>query len=128
MEGGLIEMTDEQESGRARRAPRGILVSAGLQAMDVLYGNGIGLGDMIWMASHTPWRFELDTKKIEGRVENIEFFFMQAGDAVLSEDLGEKLKRGEVKIVRGADGKHRYWYEDGTELPRFDPPEHPDDM
>jgi hypothetical protein len=110
VEGGVIEMTEEAASGRAWRAPRGIIVSAGLQAMDVLRGNGIGLGDMIWMASHTPWRFEVDSKKTGEKVETVEFFF-RAGSAK----------------VELRDGKHQYTV-DGDAVPRFDPPEHPDDM
>lgn len=126
-EGGVIVMPEELAAGKKWRAPRGVIVSAGLLAMDVLYGNGIGLGDMIWMASHTPWRFEVDSKVKGSKVESTEFFFMQAGDAVLAEDLFEKIKSGAVKAVRGADGKHHYEAEDGA-IPRFDPPEHPDDM
>lgn len=126
VEGGLIQMTEEAASGRAWRAPRGIIVSAGLQAMDVLRGNGIGLGDMIWMASHTPWRFEVDSKKAGEKVETVEFFFMQAGDVVISEDLIDRIRSGSAKVEL-RDGKHQYTVE-GDAIPRFDPPEHPDDM
>ena len=126
VEGGLIEMTEEQAAGRAFRAPRGIIVSAGLQAMDVLRGNGIGLGEMIWMASHTPWRFEVDAKQSGEKVETVEFFFMQAGDAVISEDLAERVQSGKAQVEL-RDGKHQYVVE-GDAVPRFDPPEHPDDM
>jgi hypothetical protein len=126
-EGGSIVMPEEMAANKKWRAPRGVIVSAGLLAMDVLYGNGIGLGDMIWMASHTPWRFEVDSEVKNGKVESTEFFFMQAGDAVLAEDLFEKVKAGTVRVVRGKDGKHHYEADDGA-IPRFDPPEHPDDM
>jgi hypothetical protein len=122
-EGGLIVKPETVASNTKYKSPRGVIVSAGLQAMDVLRGNGIGLGDIIWMASHTPWRFEVE-RTTEG--ESIEFFFMQAGDVVISEDLIKRLKNGTAKIeIR--DGKHQLVLED-TVVPRFDPPEHPDDM
>jgi hypothetical protein len=126
-EGGVIVMPEDLADSKKWRAPRGVIVSAGLQAMDVLYGNGLGLGDMIWMASHTPWRFEVDSKVKGEKVESTEFFFMQAGDAVLAEDLYEKIKAGTVRVVRGEDGRHHYEADDGA-IPRFDPPTHPDDM
>lgn len=126
-EGGIIEMIDDVADNKKWHAPRGVIVSAGLLAMDILRGNAIGLGDMIWMASHTPWRFEVDSEVKNGKVESTEFFFMQAGDVVLAEDLFEKVKAGTVLPVLGATGKHHYEV-DGESIPRFDPPEHADDM
>lgn len=126
IEGGVIEMTEEQAGGRAWRAPRGIIVSAGLQAMDVLRGNGMGLGEMIWMASHTPWRYEVDSKQTGDKVETVEFFFMQAGDVVISEDMQERI-RSKRATIELRDGKHQLTI-DNEEIPRFDPPTHPDDM
>jgi hypothetical protein len=124
--GGVIEMPDDVASTQKWKAPRGIIVSAGLLAMDILRGNGIGLGEVIWMASHSPWRFEVDSKLKDGKVESVDFYFMQAGDAVLSEDLVERIREGDA-VVEFENGKHRYVVE-GKAFPRFDPPEHPDDM
>jgi hypothetical protein len=121
-EGGLIVKPETVASDTKWRSPRGVIVSAGLQAMDVLRGNGIGLGDIIWMASHTPWRFEVE-RTLEGEV--IEFFFM-SGDVVISEDLPKRISAGYVKVEL-RDGKHQLALEKGA-IPRFDPPEHPDDM
>lgn len=122
-EGGLIEKPDTIASDTKWRSPRGVIVSAGLQAMDILRGNGIGLGDIIWMASHTPWRFEVD-RKVDG--ESVEFHFMQAGDVVISEDLIERM-RNKTAQVEIRDGRHQLVLEDAA-VPRFDPPNHPDDM
>jgi hypothetical protein len=121
--GGLIVKPESVASDTKWRSPRGVIVSAGLQAMDILRGNGMGLGEIIWMASHTPWRFEVD-RTTDG--QSIEFFFMQAGDVVISEDLLGRMAGGSAQIeIR--DGKHQFLLEDSA-VPRFDPPQHPDDM
>ena len=122
-EGGFIVKPDPVASNIKWRAPRGIIVSAGLQAMDVLRGNGMGLGDMIWMASHTPWRFEVE-QKVDG--QSVDFFFMQVGDIVLSEDMLERRKKGTAKVEL-RDGRHQLVLDDSV-VPRFDPPAHPDEM
>ena len=123
VEGGAIVMPDDVHSNNEFRSPRGIIVSAGLQAMDILRGNGMQLGEMIWMSSHTPWRFEVDTKQ-DGKP--VEFYFMQAGDVTLSEDLLEARRSGAVRVEL-RDGKHQLTIADEA-IPRFDPPSHPDDM
>jgi hypothetical protein len=123
VEGGIVEMIDTTKSNEEFRSPRGIIVSAGLQAMDILRGNGMQLGEMIWMSSHTPWRFKVDTRK---NGSDVEFFFMQAGDVTLSEDLLASRKAGKVRVEL-RDGKHQLTIADEC-VPRFDPPSHPDDM
>lgn len=126
-DGGLIVMPDDMVDTKNWRAPRGVIVSAGLHAMDILRGNGLGLGDIVWMASHTQWCFEVDTKVKGDKVEKTAFYFMQAGDAVIAEDLYEKVQAGTMRAVCGKDGKH-YWVVDDGAIPRFDPPSHPDEM
>ena len=123
VEDGKILMPETVRSNEEFRSPRGIIVSAGLQAMDILRGNGMQLGEMIWMSSHTPWRFKVDTRK-DGT--DVEFFFMQAGDVTLSEDLLTARQAGKVRVEL-RDGKHQLVVAD-DKVPRFDPPSHPDDM
>lgn len=123
VEGGSIVMPDDVHSNNEFRSPRGIIVSAGLQAMDILRGNGMQLGEMIWMASHTPWRFEVDTKK-DGKP--VEFYFMQAGDVTLSEDLLRSRQAGNIRVEL-RDGRHQLVIADDR-VPRFDPPSYPDDI
>jgi hypothetical protein len=56
----------------------------------------------------------------------VEFFFMQAGDVTLSEDLLASRQAGKVRVEL-RDGKHQLTIADEC-VPRFDPPSHPDDM
>jgi hypothetical protein len=123
VEDGRIIMPETTQANNEFRSPRGIIVSAGLQAMDIMRGNGMQLGEMIWMSSHTPWRFEVDTA---GDGKPVEFYFMQAGDITLSEDLLKARQDGSIRVEL-RDGKHQLVIAD-DKIPRFDPPFHPDDM
>lgn len=116
--GGLIEMPEDRQSAEKAVTPRGIVVAAGLQAQDVMRSHGIGLGHMVWVARHSPWRHQVD--RVEGK--DIEFFFLRVGDIVGSETLQEQIRKGEVTIDVQPDGTHRYQFAKESSRPRFDPP------
>lgn len=65
------------------RCPRGIIVSAGLRAMDIMRAQGMELGELVWFAPHVPFRFVV---KQRSRQDD-EFSFMNVGDIILSEDV-----------------------------------------
>lgn len=100
-EGGLA-VPDE-----ARRSEnRGILVSAGLKAMDVLNDNCIELGDIIWFG-----RFAGDEKTM--LTSSAQFLLASVNDIVGSEDLLERLHNGRVVIGFSAEtGQHNFKRED----------------
>jgi len=98
-----------------KRSPRGIVVSAGLKALDVLRSNGMEIGEIVWFAPHVPFRYVVGT---DGK-EDIEFKFMNVGDIVLSEDTLNRVLEGET-TVSNINGKHTYG---GV---RIDPTEFPD--
>lgn len=116
--GGLITKPDSTKDKEEAESPRGILVSAGLGARDVLVGHGIGLGHMLWVARLAPWRHVVDRTE-KGPVE---FLFMRVGDIVGSETLLGYIKDGSVKIDVGTNEEHQYRYLNGDLAPRFDPP------
>lgn len=116
--GGLIAKPTATKDKEEAESPRGILVSAGLGARDVLISHGIGLGHMLWVARLAPWRHVVDRTE-KGAVE---FLFMRVGDIVGSETLLGFIKSGAVTVETGADGQHTYRYVDGSLGPRFDPP------
>jgi hypothetical protein len=117
--GGLIVKTEARKDYEEAETPRGVLVSAGLGALDVLRGHGIGLGHMVWVARLSPWRHEVD-RDADGKP--IEFLFLRVGDIVGSETLQEALKRKSVWVENGDSGKHVYHCDDEHVRPRFDPP------
>jgi hypothetical protein len=54
--------TDVGRDHETKAMPRGVLVSAGLSAMDVLAGNGWQLGDIVSFLELAPWRDVVDRK------------------------------------------------------------------
>jgi hypothetical protein len=95
--GGKIVKAESAQDASKARSPHGIIVSAGLGALGILYDHGMGLGDIVWIMPHAPYRFEVE-KNAQGK--SIEFFPMYVGDVVLSEDVSQRLADGELDIVR----------------------------
>lgn len=77
-----------------REAPRGLLVSAGLQALDELRSNGVDLGHVITFLRVAPWRIRIG---IIG-AQQFDLLVMQSADIVASADLQEALRSGEIEI------------------------------
>lgn len=121
-DGGLIVKPESVASREKKESPRGIIMAAGLIAMDQLRGHGIGLGSLVWVARFSPWRHVVE-RTDRG---DIEMMFLRVPDVVGSEDTLGELQSGKLSIVLGDDGKHRYQYADGAMLPRFDPPDFED--
>lgn len=77
-----------------QQAPRGIVVSAGLKALDNMRANGIDLGHIVTFIKHAPWHMKVDT--IEGK--QLYALILRDGDLTGSEDLARSLTAGEAKI------------------------------
>lgn len=116
---GVIVKPETVKDREENETPRGIIVSAGLGARDVLLSHGMGLGHMVWVARLSPWRHVVE-RRADG--SEVTFLFLRAGDIVGSETLQDFIKRGLVKVTTAADGRHVFEYEDGA-APRFDPPD-----
>jgi hypothetical protein len=102
-EGGLIVMPKDAESARERSAPRGIVVSAGLKALDEMRSNGIELGDIVMFNHVSPWRIETDM--IGGKLHHV--LVMHAGHIIGSEDLATRLRKREL-FLDGPVTEHVY--------------------
>ena len=87
-----------------KRCPRGVIVSAGLGAMDKLRDHGMQIGEMVRFSPHVYTRFELDHD-----AQGLEQYmpFMTVGDIKVSEDIPARLVSGELELVY-EDGQHRY--------------------
>lgn len=118
-QGGLIYKPENKHEAEKAESPRGIIVSAGLQAQDIMRSHGMGLGHMVWVARYSPWRHEVE-KDEQGR--DIQFFFMRVGDIVGSETLQQQIRAGKVTVEIQSDGTHRYKFHDEEARPRFEPP------
>ncbi len=117
--GGVIEMPDTVKEKKQNQVPRGILIAAGLGALDTLRSNGIDLGHTITLLRNVPWRI------VCCDISGVEFalLVLRDGDVIGSETLQENLASGEVKIAQHVteDGaiQHIYVDKDGKNwIPR----------
>lgn len=93
--GGLIVKTEIAKKRELVEAPRGVIVSAGLGALDVLRSNGIDLGHTVGFARLSPFRRPIGV--FAGTP--LALIVLHVGDIVDSEDLGSQLRTREVRIV-----------------------------
>lgn len=66
-----------------REAPRGVVITAGLKALDYLWANGAVLGSIVNFVRLSPWRMPVGT--VKGK--QIELHVVRVGDIVAFEDL-----------------------------------------
>jgi hypothetical protein len=115
---GVIIKPETRRETDKDRSPRGVIVSAGLAALDVLVSNGMQIGELVWFAPHVPFRFEVG-KRSDGT--KLEFYFMNVGDIVLSEDILQRVVAGDLKLGR-TGSQHVY-----NDEPRSEPTHAPDE-
>ena len=117
-----IQFTDQTKASGRYRAARGVIVSAGLRALDILRSNGMDLGHTVNFIANCPYRLEVDY--VAGKP--VEVLIMNVGDICSSEDAATALRSGVVKII-AREKQHILVDEEGNE---WDPimPWTPDDV
>src|SRR5262245_53160219 len=101
---GQLVMPDAVVSADRNTAPRGIIVSAGLQAMDSLRSTGIDLGHIVRFKKFSPFIQPID--EINGTP--LAVMVIRDGDIVSSEDLATEYHARRVSIVNVAEDKMGY--------------------
>jgi hypothetical protein len=103
VEGGLIIKSEIAKKSTRYHAARGLIVSAGLKAMDSLRSYGMELGHIVNFINSAPWRLEVD----HVAAIPFELLVMNVGDIICSEDLAANLLEGSVGAVL-REGRHHY--------------------
>ena len=103
-------------------APRGVIVTAGLLALDALRSNGMDLGHIVNFGRLAPFAKVID--EIGGHVMTL--LIMSAGDIISSEDLPRLLKDRTARVFYNPElGIHEYIDENGKAwrpvMPAIDP-------
>jgi hypothetical protein len=101
-----IIMTDRAKDKDQKEAPRGIIVRAGLRALDELRSNGIDLGHIVMFSRNIPYRARMTI--INGRDQNL--IVLQAGDIFASEDLARNVILGKAEVFVSTDERTQYDY------------------
>lgn len=96
--GGAILRPDAVVSHDRNTAPRGVIVSAGLQALDSLRSTGIDVGHIIRFKKFAPFIQTVD--EIDGK--ELQVMVIRDGDIVASEDLAAAYHKKLLTIVNVA--------------------------
>lgn len=102
--GGKIVMPDNILAAKRNIAPRGIIVSAGLKAMDALYSTGIEVGHIVRFKKMSP--FCMPVEEIDGH--ELTVMEVRDGDIAASEDLATHINSRRGKIVNIGKDKNMY--------------------
>jgi hypothetical protein len=91
-EGGLIIKPDNVKSHEQEEAPRGVLITAGLHALDTLWGHGLEVGSLVNFAAVAPFRLYLDD------TYKVSLVVLRDGDLLASEDVRKLLRDGVLQV------------------------------
>ena len=92
-------MPESTQMRERNRAPHGIVISAGLLALDQLRSNGCDLGHRVLFCHAAPYHIRYDV--VEG--QEFHLIILNAGDIIGSEDFASSLKNRSVRIVQHKD-------------------------
>lgn len=98
----IIVTTDKTQQRQKDEAPHGIIVGAGLSALDSLRDHGMDLGHIVSFAKFAPYRVVMSMLG----TEEIWVHVIRAGDITGSEDLALDLIEGRARVVRNENGRH----------------------
>lgn len=110
-----LVLPDNAKAREAIEAPRGVVLSAGLGALDALRSHGMDVGHIVRFLHLAPYAIRCDT--IRGK----DYFVrvIDVGDIVGSEDIVGELREGKVRIGQtyaadesGETGRTHYYYRD----------------
>lgn len=104
VDGGLIKMPETAKRRVREETPRGIIVSAGLMALDHLRSQGMDLGHMVNFVRMQPWR--LPVAYLAGH--EFQLIVIRDGDIIASEELPHQRKCDGVKTELFEDDGDRY--------------------
>jgi len=113
---GLIVMPEGTKKRVHQETPQGIVVGAGLKALDNLRTNGIDLGHHITFIRLAPYRIPVGTYG----GQEFHLVVMSAGDVVGSAELSLAIKQGWAKRAQ-TDGDEPFTHWDFSEAPEDEP-------
>jgi hypothetical protein len=103
-----IYVPETIQAADRQMVPTGVLVSAGLTALDSLWSHGIGLGDTVYFAQLAPYRLPIGMR--DGKEEYV--ILLRSGLVRASFEQRAKLQSGELTMgamaIRDSDGQVYY--------------------
>lgn len=91
---GLLWKAEQTKEKETREAPRGIIVGAGMKALDSLRSHGVDLGHIVYFCKNSVYSIQVDY--IAGHWDRVSL--AREGDLVLSEDVALSVRTGAVHV------------------------------
>jgi hypothetical protein len=101
----LLYRPQTTQSREFQSSPRGLLISAGIEAMDTLYDHGIALGDIVWITQLGVLRLPY----LRVGSEDLYFMVLQVGDIAAGEDTYNRLQSGELALKHDPASNTHYY-------------------
>lgn len=102
---GSIFLPETTQERLHDEAPRGVIVGAGLKALDELRSNGCDLGHIVRFVKMAPYRLIVDFVNNK----SVTCLVMMSGHIVASEDLEEERRSGTKELVFDAELEEHRW-------------------
>lgn len=99
-----IILSDKGKQRVEQEAPCGMIVSAGLQALDELETNGSALGHVVMFVRLSPWRVPFET--VLGKERHL--IPLRTCDIIADLDAGRRLQKGELVRARDSRGRNGF--------------------
>lgn len=106
-----------EQSKRRLAAQVGLLLAAGVKALEELYSHGVELGDIVMMARFSHWERGYLAQNREHRI-----YILQAGEIVGSEDLKTRIDQGDIWMEMDASTGEASFHDRDRGRGRNDPP------
>lgn len=94
--------------------PRCLVISAGLQALDIMRSNGIELGDYVRIVRLQPYRLPVE---LDVDFQTHYVIPVRASDIIASEDAAERLRSGSLKVEVQQRGNYKGHFYVGEGIP-----------
>lgn len=101
----MLYMPQKSAEREAAQAPRGLIVAAGLLALDNLRSNGSDLGHIVHFVRASIWRRVVDV--VNGK--EIDVIVLRDGDLTADEDVERMRRSGEMTIEWDEKQRRHYW-------------------
>lgn len=112
----LIAMPDQAKTRERKEAPMGIIIGAGLEALDILRSHGMGLGHTVWFVRLAPWKIRCCW--VAGHAEHVLVMF--ASEIAGSVETATSLRERKARVVF-RDGHHMFCDEEGHAIAPIHP-------
>lgn len=110
-----IIMSDVTRDRMLQESPMGVICDAGLEARDILLGNGMDVGHLVAIVKLAPFRKEAGTT----HGHRHEVMILRVGDIIGSVDLARAKMRGDVQVVWDAEEQHHRYMMRNPETGEF---------